>query len=390
MCPRSSTFSSPCPRPAKTRGWRSAAGSPGSTPNRASASGGTTRRSRRHSETRSSTTSRGHGGPSRSSATAPRSSRACAISSASGFFSSAMGWKDLRYEGNVFNPGLAGMPRGGDAEARRQSRADGHAHQGRMTERLGIGFVGSGFITRFHVQSFVGVREADVRGVWSPHRDSARAGGAARARSRRRRLPRVRVDRRHGRGPRHRRDLDLRSEPRARRERRGSGARDRDGARHASRTGVREAARAQPRRGDPGPRPRRARRAQDGVSRGSALHATRRGWTLAALGARRRDDGTSVPRARGRRAQRAAYAVVLAGRPAGRRCPQRHDVPLGAARAAPPHAAGRAALHRAPREGHRQDRQLEVVASRPTPSGCSRRWARRSTILVARRRTSRA
>ena len=37
-----------------------------------------------------------------------------------------------------------------------------------MTERLGIGFVGSGFITRFHVQSFVGVREADVRGVWSP------------------------------------------------------------------------------------------------------------------------------------------------------------------------------------------------------------------------------
>ena len=42
-----------------------------------------------------------------------------------------------------------------------------------MTERLGIGFVGGGFITRFHVQSFVGVREADVRGVWSPRRESA-------------------------------------------------------------------------------------------------------------------------------------------------------------------------------------------------------------------------
>jgi predicted dehydrogenase len=42
-----------------------------------------------------------------------------------------------------------------------------------MTERLGIGFIGSGFITRFHVQSFVGVREADVRGVWSPNRQSA-------------------------------------------------------------------------------------------------------------------------------------------------------------------------------------------------------------------------
>src|SRR5215211_3835720 len=42
-----------------------------------------------------------------------------------------------------------------------------------MNGRLGVGFVGGGFITRFHVQSFVGVREADVRGVWSPKRESA-------------------------------------------------------------------------------------------------------------------------------------------------------------------------------------------------------------------------
>jgi len=42
-----------------------------------------------------------------------------------------------------------------------------------MNGRLGIGFVGGGFITRFHVQSFVGVREADVRGVWSPDRERA-------------------------------------------------------------------------------------------------------------------------------------------------------------------------------------------------------------------------
>ena len=42
-----------------------------------------------------------------------------------------------------------------------------------MTDRLGIGFVGGGFITRFHVQSFVGVRDADIRGVWSPKRESA-------------------------------------------------------------------------------------------------------------------------------------------------------------------------------------------------------------------------
>jgi predicted dehydrogenase len=40
-------------------------------------------------------------------------------------------------------------------------------------QRLRIGFVGSGFITRFHIQSFVGVRDADVGGVWSPHRNRA-------------------------------------------------------------------------------------------------------------------------------------------------------------------------------------------------------------------------
>jgi hypothetical protein len=29
---------------------------------------------------------------------------------AAGFFSSEMGWKDVRYVGNVFNPGWAGCP----------------------------------------------------------------------------------------------------------------------------------------------------------------------------------------------------------------------------------------------------------------------------------------
>ncbi len=45
-------------------------------------------------------------------------------------------------------------------------------------ERLGIGFVGSGFNTKFHLQGLVGVRDADVLGVWSPNRK--RAGAAAR------------------------------------------------------------------------------------------------------------------------------------------------------------------------------------------------------------------
>jgi len=48
-----------------------------------------------------------------------------------------------------------------------------------MTTRktLGIGFIGSGFITRFHIKSFVAVRDAEVRGVYSPNQ--TRAGEAA-------------------------------------------------------------------------------------------------------------------------------------------------------------------------------------------------------------------
>ena len=46
------------------------------------------------------------------------------------------------------------------------------------SERLGIGFIGSGFISQFHIQSMVGVREADVRGVWSPNPAHAEATAA--------------------------------------------------------------------------------------------------------------------------------------------------------------------------------------------------------------------
>jgi predicted dehydrogenase len=47
-----------------------------------------------------------------------------------------------------------------------------------MSERLGIGFVGSGFNARFHIQSFTGVRDADVRGVWSPNEKNAASTAA--------------------------------------------------------------------------------------------------------------------------------------------------------------------------------------------------------------------
>lgn len=46
------------------------------------------------------------------------------------------------------------------------------------SDRLGIGFIGSGFITRFHIQSMVGVREADVLGVWSPNDEHAETAAA--------------------------------------------------------------------------------------------------------------------------------------------------------------------------------------------------------------------
>ncbi len=46
------------------------------------------------------------------------------------------------------------------------------------TERLGIGFVGSGFNARFHIQSLTSVREIDVRGVYSPNEKNAASSAA--------------------------------------------------------------------------------------------------------------------------------------------------------------------------------------------------------------------
>ncbi len=42
-----------------------------------------------------------------------------------------------------------------------------------MAKRLGIGFIGSGFITKFHIKSFVAVRDADINGIWSPNKKHA-------------------------------------------------------------------------------------------------------------------------------------------------------------------------------------------------------------------------
>jgi len=48
----------------------------------------------------------------------------------------------------------------------------------RAAARLGVGFVGSGFNARFHMQGFQSVRDADVRGVWSPNKKNAAAAAS--------------------------------------------------------------------------------------------------------------------------------------------------------------------------------------------------------------------
>jgi predicted dehydrogenase len=51
-----------------------------------------------------------------------------------------------------------------------------------MPKRLGVGFIGSGFITKFHLQSWRAVRDADVLGIWSPNgKNAAEAAGLARS-----------------------------------------------------------------------------------------------------------------------------------------------------------------------------------------------------------------
>ena len=42
-----------------------------------------------------------------------------------------------------------------------------------MAGRLGVGFIGSGFMTRFHIRSWEAVRDADIRGIYSPTRANA-------------------------------------------------------------------------------------------------------------------------------------------------------------------------------------------------------------------------
>ena len=213
------------------------------------------------------------------------------------------------------------------------------------------------------MQAFRGVRDADVRGVWSPNKKNA-ASAAELART---------LD--VGDAKAYASITDMVADPaidaiwlcgpnQARIENveeivhaieRGQG--------HAERHRLREAARAQRRRGEACHRAREARRAsRTATSRTSCFAPQVELGRDAALGTRRRAHRPAVPRPRRRGAQRSAHAVVLAGRAAGRRRAQRHDVPLGARRAAPAHQAGRAVRHREAGAHHRPHRESQVVA----------------------------
>jgi predicted dehydrogenase len=45
-------------------------------------------------------------------------------------------------------------------------------------KRLGVGLIGGGFIARFHIRSWVGVRDADILGVVSRKKETAEEAAA--------------------------------------------------------------------------------------------------------------------------------------------------------------------------------------------------------------------
>lgn len=56
--------------------------------------------------------------------------------------------------------------------------SDGERRGEMAKKRLGVGFVGAGFITKFHIRSWLGVRDADVLGVVSRTKDKAEEAAA--------------------------------------------------------------------------------------------------------------------------------------------------------------------------------------------------------------------
>ena len=234
------------------------------------------------------------------------------------------------------------------------------------SSQLGVGLIGSGFNARFHMQAFRAVRDADVLGVWSPNPKNA-AAAAALARtldvgeakayaSIADMVADPAIDAIWLTGPNHARIENVEEIVDAIESGRGTLrgiACEKPLARN-----VAEAKRVM--------RARQAGRHDARLSREPGVRAAGRSGPRADLGARRRDDRPALPRARRRGAQRTAHAVVLARRAAGRRRAQRHDVPLGARRAASADQAGRRRYRRREaraRHGAHRESQVDAAAS---------------------------
>ena len=269
---------------------------------------------------------------------------------ASGFFTSEMGVNDLGYQGNTAVPEWTGCPaenytRLGVAKQRIR-RVNTVSTMARPPAGSASDLSAPGFNTRFHIQGWTGVRDGDVRGVWSPNAQNAASAarlardlGVGDAKAYRSIAEMVADPDIHAIwlcGPNQARDRERRGDLRRGDARQGRAARHR----------VREAAGAQRGRGETGAQAGGAGRDRARLSREPALLAGRGARPGADLGARRADDRSSLSRSRGRGTFRAAQRLVLAGREAGRRRAERHDVPLDRGRALPAHRARRAALAR--------------------------------------------
>ena len=224
-----------------------------------------------------------------------------------------------------------------------------------MAGRLGVGFIGSGFITRFHIRSWEAVRDADIRGIYSPtranaedaavlarslHVGDARAFGSIESMVADESIDCIWIC-----GPNFARVENM----------------ERIVAAIKNGAKLNGIACEKPL----GRNAAEADRMVELVEEAGVLHgylenqlfapSLERGkqivWARGAAAG-----GPAVPRAGGRRAWRPAHAVVLAGRSAGRRRAERHDVPQPRSRPLPADQARRAAQQHSPDEGLGADR----------------------------------
>ena len=224
-----------------------------------------------------------------------------------------------------------------------------------MADRLGVGFIGSGFMTRFHIR-LEAVRDADIRGIYSPTRANAEAprpgpiphvGDAKAFGSIESMVADESIDCIWLCGPNFARVENMERIVAAIKK----GAKLRAIA--CEKPLARNAA--------------EAKRMVELVEEAGVLHGylenqlfqpkLERGKQI--VGSVAPPRGPALPRAGGRGAWRSAHAVVLAGRSARRRRPQRHDVPQPRSRPLPADQARRAQQQHSSGQGLGADRLLK-------------------------------